>query len=289
MAYRVSNGSRVPRTWAWDKIEKALSLGPAGRALVADELYGETGERELASAGQLLKRLVYTGHVLRVGYGMYALPDKTDGLEHHTADSLERVLKVQPLTVQQACEMFGAAEGTIHWWLIKLRRKGILWNARAPKALWSNMFDPRTGKHVKYPCWQYWIPSPKQRTNRGRVESRWSKQEVASWPEGQKRCNTCLQLKPFEQFTAVSGGLLGRHPRCNRCRADEANLKYHRNPARQLQSNARYREKVKAAPHSDERKVRNAERARRWYYTNRQAVLGKKRQEYAAKKKAPAA
>lgn len=47
---------------------------------------------------------------------------------------------------------------------------------------------------------------------------KYTKAERASWPEGHKRCRSCQEVLPLENFHNHSTGLLGKYTDCKVCR-----------------------------------------------------------------------
>src|SRR5690606_21209464 len=45
-----------------------------------------------------------------------------------------------------------------------------------------------------------------------------SPQDVASWPEGHKRCTDCKEIKPFSEFHKHATALFGYNTVCKSCR-----------------------------------------------------------------------
>ncbi|QGH74289.1 HNH endonuclease [Streptomyces phage Wipeout] len=48
--------------------------------------------------------------------------------------------------------------------------------------------------------------------------SKFTKEEIASWPEGHKRCNGCQEVKSLELFNRNKNALLERDTKCKECR-----------------------------------------------------------------------
>lgn len=54
-----------------------------------------------------------------------------------------------------------------------------------------------------------------------------SREDVASWPVGYKRCRRCLEVKPFSEFHKHSDCLLGINTECKECRLPKSKEHYH--------------------------------------------------------------
>jgi hypothetical protein len=50
--------------------------------------------------------------------------------------------------------------------------------------------------------------------------------DKASWPEGHKRCSTCLEVKPFSEFHKHRTGCLGYNHNCKECRKPVSRSQY---------------------------------------------------------------
>ncbi len=80
---------------------------------------------------------------------------------------------------------------------------------------------------------------------------RWTKQEVASWPEGHKRCVSCLEVLPLDRYHKHKKALFGVNTICKACRRPESALRWEEYTAkyehrvRLMWSAARYRAQQK--------------------------------------------
>ena len=58
--------------------------------------------------------------------------------------------------------------------------------------------------------------------NKGLSWSNWSKEEIASWGDGNKCCRSCLAIKPLSQFDKSITTLFGVSNKCKDCRSVES-------------------------------------------------------------------
>ena len=76
-----------------------------------------------------------------------------------------------------------------------------------------------------------------------------SKQDIASWPEGHKGCRTCRQVLPFDSFGPHARGKFGLNQVCNPCRALKATKDYASRPyERIIYDRAKSRARRKGLP-----------------------------------------
>lgn len=73
--------------------------------------------------------------------------------------------------------------------------------------------------------------------------------EIASWPAGQKRCNSCQELKTLEEFHAHSLCVLGRANQCKECRKPVSKAEWlSKSFESSMLATARFRAKTKGIP-----------------------------------------
>lgn len=56
--------------------------------------------------------------------------------------------------------------------------------------------------------------------------SQFTKEEIASWPSGHKRCRTCREVLPFEAFHKHKQALMGYAVECKLCRKPASKEQY---------------------------------------------------------------
>lgn len=134
---RAYRRGRSIRKKLFERALAALAFGPLPIALLVEEVYGpaavdaeEAGLRR-ARIESLMSRQAREGRVVRVGYGVYALPGRTQGMRVRTAEDCLRILAdphVLPaggLTVLEIADRFDVSVETVHGWIHRLRREGV--------------------------------------------------------------------------------------------------------------------------------------------------------------------
>lgn len=56
--------------------------------------------------------------------------------------------------------------------------------------------------------------------------TRWTAEEIASWPVGHKKCKLCQEVLPFKDFGKHKNCLFGLDNRCKKCREPISKLQY---------------------------------------------------------------
>ncbi len=78
-----------------------------------------------------------------------------------------------------------------------------------------------------------------------------SPEDVASWPEGHKRCRRCLEVKPFEDFHKHAQALFGLAVECKECRKPASKAGWEARTFEQtMLASSKYRAKQFGIPHT---------------------------------------
>lgn len=141
----VAAGSRVRdykrarsiRKKPFQRALEALAFGPLPIGLLVEDVYGppvdDAEEMELRRqrVAQMLRNQIRLGRVERVGWGVYALAGRADGMRRRTASDCREILadpNVQPaggLTVAEIADRFDVSVELVHRWIYRLRREGV--------------------------------------------------------------------------------------------------------------------------------------------------------------------
>lgn len=169
--------------WCWDTLMAVLSEGPIGVRTLAVYLYGESDDRAATATSKVLGPLVRDGRVLRIGWGVYALPGtplpwlaSARLAQAATVDDLARLLaRGGRYTALRLQHIVGRPLATIHRWLLQLRRRGPDDAGRVLRIATATPADRPTRRsrggrlhRVAVPC--YWLAPPPAPVGRPRKQ-----------------------------------------------------------------------------------------------------------------------
>jgi hypothetical protein len=143
--------TRVERVPAWRRVLESLGHGPLPTSLLDEDLHGppvadrRVMTRRRETTRNVVRRLVARHLVVRVAWGVFALPSNTAGMVDRTRQDCQRMLAdpghgrpAAGWTVQELADRCEVATTTVQGWLRKMRAEGISVLVTHP---------PRAGRH----------------------------------------------------------------------------------------------------------------------------------------------